>query len=435
MLHAARVRRGTMLSACWKRVLTYAKTSLEDTAGSKIEASCSLEACPSDTLKEVQMKSRELRARLRDIAWPELRCFEAHGRVYDLPLSSGSRRHVALPARSIPTLRFMAGFFDGDGCVSCTPDLSGCCLVISQSFDKAEVLMLFYGTFGGSITRAGSGMGLCKPSLRWAACGQSARNAAELLAPHSITKQQQLFLAAQWPDARSCREECKAELRALKECDSAVAGPCSWEYFAGFFDAEGYIQQRNAGASLDLQIGQKHPRVLKCLREFVTRSLGMNATLRKLTPDLYALEIGGLLKSKQILQHLLHSGLLSKARQAELAVGLTPGNAAHVWSQLAQLTGNQMFGKKLDATGLERAKKISSAQAQVARLRKAGHVAKAVAKLGEVEVLKREHELLNACRENQQLLEYMHRLHNLHENSWDGRLPRLCDVTATGVSK
>ena len=45
----------------------------------------------------------------------------------------------------------------------------------------------------------------------------------------------------QWPAAKSHREQCKAELRALKEYDSAVAGPCSWEYLAGFFDAEGSI--------------------------------------------------------------------------------------------------------------------------------------------------------------------------------------------------
>ena len=75
-------------------------------------------------------------------------------------------------------------------------------------------------------------------------CGQSARNAAQLLAPHSITKQQQLLLAAEWPDARSRREECKTELRALKESRlGRLTGLCSWEYFAGFFDAEGYIHQ------------------------------------------------------------------------------------------------------------------------------------------------------------------------------------------------
>ena len=151
--------------------------------------------------------------------------------------------------------------------------MSGCHLQVPQSFDQAEVLMLFYETFGGSITRAGSGLGLCKPAPRWTVCGQSARNAAELLAPRSITKRKQLFLAAQWPDARSRREDCKAELRALKEYDSAVAGLCSWEYCAGFFDAEGHIRQQRGGASLELQIKQKHPRVLECLREFLSPKL------------------------------------------------------------------------------------------------------------------------------------------------------------------
>ena len=178
--------------------------------------------------------------------------------------------------------------------------------------------MLFHETFGGSITRAGSGMGLRKPLLRWVACGQSARNAAQLLAPQSITKQKQLLLAAQWPETKSA--ETKAELRALKEYDSAVAGPCSWEYCAGFFDAEGHIKQQHGGASLVLQIDQKYPRVLKCIREFLAQRLDKDATLAKSRGSAHVLWVSGLSSCKQILQHLLAAGLLCKVKQAELAV-------------------------------------------------------------------------------------------------------------------
>ena len=52
---------------------------------------------------------------------------------------------------SEPVLAYLAGFFDGDGCVACASGLSGCYLSTAQSFDQAEVLMLFYETFGGSI--------------------------------------------------------------------------------------------------------------------------------------------------------------------------------------------------------------------------------------------------------------------------------------------
>ncbi|CAE7861512.1 unnamed protein product, partial [Symbiodinium microadriaticum] len=396
--------------------------SLVGAARFNADLCCNFRVEASDTLKEAQRKNEQLRARLRKSPWPELRLFSSRERSYSLPLRAEGRELPHLLSESV--LTYLAGFFDGDGCVSCAPDLSGCYLSITQSFNQAEVLMLFRETFAGSISLHRDGMGLQKPSLRWTVGGQSARNAAQLLVPHSITKCKQLVLAAGWPNAKSCREGCKTELRALKENDSAVAGPCSWEYFAGFFDAEGYIQQRNGRVSLDLQIGQKHPRVLKCLREFVARGLGIDATLRKMKRDrdLHALEVSGLLKCKRILQHLLNAGLLCKAKQAQLAVGLTPGNAQQVSDQLSELTGNQTFGKRLDAAGRERAKKIRSAQAAAARLKRRGQFAEAVAKLGEVEVLKHEHELLKACCENKQLMEYMHKVQSLHRNSWEGPL-------------
>ena len=340
-----------------------------------------------DTLKEVQMQNKQLRAQLSESRWPILSCFSSQGQTYSLPLRAESRDLKHLPSE--PVLAYLSGFFDGDGCVSCTLNLSGCFLSISQSFDQAEVLMLFYETFGGSITRAGSGMGLRKPVLQWVACGQYARNSAQLLAPQSITKQKQLLLAAQWPEAKSERKERKTELRALKECDSAVARPCSWEYCAGFFDAEGYIHQKSGGASLVLVLKQNHPRVLQCLRQFLARSLGKDATIVKSGGSAHALSVCGLTSCKQILQHLLAAGLLRKADQAKLVLGLTPETAAQVHTELGHLTGNQTFGKRLDAAGLARARKIRATQQQAARLERRGHVERAQAKLVEVCVLKK----------------------------------------------
>ena len=382
------------------------------------DVGCRLFAEGSDTLKEVRRKNEQLRVQLNKTPWPDLKFFISNGRSYSLPLRAESR-HLSQPP-SEPMLAYLSGFFDGDGSVTCGACLSGCCLSIGQSFDQAEVLMLFYETFGGSITRQGSGMGMRKPILLWRAYGQSARNAAQLLVPHSITKRKQLLLAAQWPEAKSDREECKAKLRTLKEVDSAVAGPCSWEYFAGFFDAEGYIRQLNGGVALSLEIKQKHPRVLECLREFLTRSLGKDATVAKAGGSVHVLWICGLISCKQILQHLLAAGLLCKVKQAELAVGLTRENAAQVHTELGHLTGNQKFGKRLDGAGQERARKISSAQKQAARLRKSGQLAEATRKLGEVEVLKDEHELLKAYLENRQLVEYSRKVQSLHHNSWHG---------------
>ena len=376
-----------------------------------------LRAEASDTLKEVQAKNKQLCIKLSKSPWPILKYFWANGQTCSLPLRAESRDLKRLPSE--PVLAYLAGFFDGDGCVSCASGLSGCYLSIGQSFDQAEVLMLFYEWFRGSITLQNRGLGLWKPALQWRACGQSARNAAQLLAPHSITKQQQLLLAAEWPDASSCREERKTELRALKKYDSAVAGPCSWEYFAGFFDAEGCIQQQHGGASLVLQVKQKHPRVLECLRQFLARSLGKDATLAT-AGSAHLLRVWGLTSCKEILQHLLAAGLLRKAKQAKLVLGLTTETAAQVHAELGHLTGNQMFGKRLDAAGRARARKISATRNQAARLERGGHVEQARAKFVEVEVRQREHVLLKAVHENQQLLEYMSKLRSLHDNSWGG---------------
>ena len=373
-----------------------------------------------ETLEEVRRKNKQLRVQLDKSPWPILRCFSAKGQNYSLPLRAESRDLRRLRPERV--LAYLAGFFDGDGCVACESSLSGCRLHVGQSFDQAEVLMLLYETFGGSITRKWSGMGLRKPLLQWIACGECARNAAQLLAPQSITKQKQLLLAVQWPEAKSDRKDCKAELSALKEYDSAVAGPCSWEYCAGFFDAEGCISQKHAGASLQLQIMQKHPRVLMCLREFLARSLGQDATVGKEGEYAHVLSISGVTSCKQILQHLLAAGLLCKAGQAQLGLGLTPETAAQVDAELGCLTGNQSFGKRLDAAGQERARKIRATQAQAARCRKHGRLAEAEAKLNEIEVLKAEHQLLKANHENQQLLQYVSKLQSLHHNSWEGPL-------------
>ena len=379
---------------------------------------CSLFPEASDTLQDVQRKNEQVRVQLSKCRWPELKRFASKGQTYSLPLRAESRDSSDLPSEA--TLAYLAGFFDGDGCVSNETSLSGCCLSVVQSFDQAEVLMLFRETFGGSIALERGGVGLRKPSLRWRARGQSARWAAQLLAPRSITKQRQLLLAAGWPEAQSRKEECKVELRALKEYDSAVAGQCSWEYCAGFFDAEGYIHQKLGAASLVLRVGQKHPRVLECFREFLAQSLGKDATLTKATGFVHVLGVCGLTSCKEILQHLLAAGLLCKAEQAKLALGLTPETAAQVHAELGRLTGNQAFGKRLGAAGQERARKIRAAQAQAARFRKGGQLGEASAKMGEVKVLKQEHKLLKAHLENQQLVEYLRKLQNLHHNSWHG---------------
>ena len=371
-------------------------------------------------LQEIQRGNEDLRRELKKTPWPKLKYFSTSGLTYSLPLRAESRGPSHRPAEA--RLEYLAGFFDGDGCVSFVWNLSGCRLVVWQSFDQAEVLMHFREAFGGSIGRKSEGRGLKKPMLQWLAFGDSARRAAELLAPHSITKQKQLLLAALWPETQSEREDCKAELHALKKCDSAVAGSCSWSYFAGFFDAEGYIKQRTGGVSLQLRVSHKHPRVLLTIRDFLATTSTIDATVGRLGKCAHQLIVSGLSNCKQILQDLLDSGLLCKSEQAQLALSLSPENAAKVSAELAGLTGNQQFGKRLNAAGQERARKIRSAQTQAAWLRRRGLHTEVEVKQRGITKLKQEHQLLKARCENQQLLEYLCKLQSLHENSWEGPL-------------
>ena len=379
----------------------------------------SLNAGDADNVTEVRRKNQRLRAVLKSLPWPKLLRFQAHGREYDLPLrASNGRSAASLEAATDSRLLFLAGFFDGDGSVSCVSGSSGCALQVAQSFDQAEILMLLRDTFGGSIVLHSHGVGLCKPALRWAVYGESARRAASLLAPHSITKQHQLLLAAQWPDTKSGRTGGRAVLRALKEYDSSVVGPCSWEYCAGFFDAEGYIRQQHAGESLALEISQKHPQVLKCLDKFFAKST-LGGTLTA-THSAHSLQFSGLLRCKCILQQMLDAGLLCKAKQAELALSLTSENAAHVCTELLNLTGNQAFGKSLDLVGHERARRISALRSRARSVMKRDGLQKAEAMLRDLDKLKLEHELSKAVNENERLTEYERYIRQLHNTCWEG---------------
>ncbi|CAE7868225.1 NIP1, partial [Symbiodinium microadriaticum] len=368
----------------------------------------------ADEVTEVRRKNQQLRAVARTLPWPKLMRFEAGGRMYDLPLpASKVTPALAADATSASRLRFLAGFFDGDGTVACQAGLSGCMLVVSQSFDRAEILMLLRETFGGSINLQNNGLGLSKPTLQWVLWGRAARRGASLLVPHSITKKKQLLLAVQWPDTKSRRVDSKAELHNLNKYDSAVTGTCSWEYCAGFFDAEGCIVQQRHGASLVLDITQKHPQVLMCLRTFLADASGIGAVLSK-TNVAHRLRVYGLQSCKRVLQQMLDAGLLCKEKQAELALSLTPENAAQVSTELVPLAGNQQFGKKLDLAGQGRANRINVLRKQASTMLKRGRLQTAEAMLRHLEVLRLKHEFLKALHENEELVRYASYIRHLH---------------------
>ena len=319
-----------------------------------------LVACSSDTLQSLQQKNLKLREVLQTLHWPRLLRFHAGGETHELPCRSVRRTCISLPAAAEETLRYLAGFFDGDGCVEGYPH--GCCLVVGQTFDKADVLMFFQAVFGGSISKNSEGRGLWKPVLKWRVWGPDVCRAARLLAPYSITKHRQLVLAADWPKSTSSRQKCLVELRRLKHGDSAVVGPCSTEYFVGFFDAEGYIQITGR-AALVLHIGQKFETVLSCLKQAVVHNFAVEARLYR-RPSSSMLSIFGTSVCKDVLRAMLEAGLLCKREQAELAISLTSRNAVQVCSDLSARFGNQQYGKRQDLAGRMRALKLTKMQAR-----------------------------------------------------------------------
>ena len=372
-----------------------------------------VETCP-----HLQEENKQLRATLQSLKWPPLTSFQVRGHVYNLPYVADAKHTPFCTSLSwsLPLtnrLKYLAGFFDGDGCVH--PQLSGCHLSVGQSFDAAEVLMLFQATFGGCISHLHGGAGLCKPCLQWKVSGSAARRAVQLLLPFSIVKHKQLELAWNWPKTKNDREEASRQLSCLKQYDSGTEGPCSWEYLAGFFDAEGHVGCRGK-ASLQLTVCQKHVTVLECLCRFLACEIPHNFRICR-HGSKHWLFISKTSICKQVLQKFLGSGMLRKSEIATLALDLTPENATIVRASMSELVGNQHFGKTLDEAGLSRAQHIREMQRQASLAGRNGQVQKAEELLVEIGRLKREHVWLKAQLENCRLHQYTRALLSLQEEA------------------
>ena len=224
-----------------------------------------LSANPCDTLQEIEAENKGLRKLLKKFPWPKLACFAASGCQHSLPLRAERQRAVAEAGES------QAGVL---GRLLRRGWLRSL-YVVSVRMQVAGVTVLRPG--GNSHALPGGIRWEHHARTRWRGFGETVASVAGLrglgptssqtLAPHSITKQPQLLIAARWPKTKSPeREDRRAELLALKKYDSAVAGPCSWTYFAGFFDAEGCVNQQKGGASLVLKWCKNIP---ECCGAFV----------------------------------------------------------------------------------------------------------------------------------------------------------------------
>lgn len=365
-----------------------------------------------DALRE---ENKSLRSLLATLRWPKLASFVARSRNYPLPWHPPHNSASLSEGAS----QYLSGVFDGDGCVSAHSAANPwASLSVVQSYDHADVLMLFQDAFGGGIyAQRHSGMGLTKPSLQWVVFGEKATLAADVLSLHSNTKRRQLKLLADWPREPSERSGVELRLRCLKTADSCTRSHCSWSYCAGFLDADGCILI-TPRRSIQVRFSQKFPTVLEHMREFISEQVGITSTIYQFGSRHFELRIGRGADSKLVLRHMLEAGLRKKAPQAWLAVNATPETAGHVREAFARSVGNQQFGKRLDEAGVQRSLRINNFQTQLRRCKKAGQAEKAAALSQQVHMLKDEHDFLKAQLENRQLRQYIRMLRELRVNGW-----------------
>lgn len=145
---------------------------------------------------------------------------ELAGRQYRLPVRFDDLElHLVSEMTKGVSVEYLAGFFDGDGCVFAQTGLSSCGLQVVQSTSNIKALFLFATRFGGTISINNHGRGSKSPTACWNTYGESARQAAIALQPHSLVKKEQLTMVNIWPSGRCQRELCKRRLKKLKEAE------------------------------------------------------------------------------------------------------------------------------------------------------------------------------------------------------------------------
>ena len=185
-----------------------------------------------------QRRQTRLEHLLRRIKCPRVHSFEVNGRSYQLPVSAC----VPTGQPSESELDYLRGFFDGDGCVSLNAASGKCCLTVGQAINRGSILIRFRQALGGGIYLCHNACGFRCAYLMWKVGGRSAQEAAKLLGSLPSMKQQQLRIAMQdTADRGNVADQLKA-LKILKQHDHTPDYiSFSWEYIAGFFDAEGCI--------------------------------------------------------------------------------------------------------------------------------------------------------------------------------------------------
>ena len=307
--------------------------------------------------KRLQRRCDRLTKLQQRIKSPPLKSITVEGMTHTLPLKAVG------PPEQEPTqeeLEYLVGFFDGDGCVSMSSGNGQMYLHIGQNIDSADVLLHYRELLGGGIYNQASGTGKRKAKLQWLVCGSKVRHVAALLGQIPSMKQAQLKIAAGGNIVGPRRERIGEQLFQLKQKDHIVKKlNCTWSYFAGFFDAEGSVTVNAFQASLQLEVQQLNPFVLKRLLGLLHDSR-LDAWRLRRVGNCATLVCTDLATSKQTLKRLLNHGLLVKQKQAKLALSLNAANRKKVREAIMELNGWQKKYNRLDEEGVRRAKELKS---------------------------------------------------------------------------
>ena len=340
-----------------------------------------------DTIQRRVAVLKSLQSRLQ---WPRLTQFQAVGQTYRLPYHSTSKVDVDV---SDPVIRYLAGFFDGDGCVSSSSNRVQ--LGISQCHANSEVLILFQRVFGGVIYAQVHGRGLRRPCLQWRVTGADVKEVAAKLVKHSFVKRGQLLVAAPLPEQKQ-QEQAVQKQRAplnLEQSDPNLA--CSWAYIAGFFDAEGCIRALPSASAVSVSMSQKDRSVLSWIDNFWRVDLRLTSSCSLQKTGVTEMTVSSKYYVQLLLRRLLANGLLGKRQQALLGLSLGSVPYGDIRNGLNKLSGNQGRYQHLTEEGCQRSRGIRLMQGTFARRLAAGKLEEAEQLQRQVEAMREQHKLLN----------------------------------------
>ena len=336
--------------------MLFSRFSAAVSANVQRHAVCSLlRRCISTQLERWQRRCDRLTQLQRKIRFPRPEVFNVDGQTYELPLPPV--KQVRSPSQE--ELEYLAGFFDGDGCVTMTQRTGQLFLQIGQNIDSSEVLLHFRSLLGGSVRYQSASTGSNKAMLQWRLGGSKMSHAAATLSRVPSMKQAQLFIAAKGTVAGTERAQVQQKLKELKQKQHVRDGWAGslWAYFAGFFDAEGAILVVPTYPSLRLEVQQVNPCVLAHLLPFLHQNK-LKAWRLYHKHSISTLACSNLQDCKRTLELLLKNGLLVKRKQAELALTLTVENHLQVRDAISSLKGWQGRYRRLDSQGIARAREI-----------------------------------------------------------------------------